>query len=372
MSPPPLKKTKKRSSLTAGVEPPQEDSIAPPSLSLTSLPDEIIFNCLTRVPRCYYQNLRSVSKTLRSLVNSPELHRLRSFLPNKPKGSVYILFHVDKTPLYFWFTLRETEKTSTTTTKIEYRLVPYSTPIRSKFMYRSCTIALGPEIFFVGGYIKPSTKLWILNTRSGDLTKGPNMNVARTCEAIVESIDGKVYVMGGCDDDDIQAEVFDPNSREWTVAESKKKLQPMRRLRASVNGKVYMVKGEKIVVYDPRKGQRFKKVKMPSGGGRHGGGLFYMCAVADVLYCYYFTHGLMGFDAKLKVWRRVVGLEKLGVAIFHNAATVEYDGKLAIFWHGSSKKDIRCVLIMLDLIGDVIRGTIEWCVKLFKFASFVN
>lgn len=103
------------------------------------------------------------------------------------------------------------------------------------------------------------------------------MNVARTCEAVVENIDGKVYIMGGCDDD-IQMEVFDPYSREWTVAESpKKKLQSMRRLRASINGKVYMVKGEKIVVYDPRKGQRFKKVKMPSG--RYGGGLFYLCAV---------------------------------------------------------------------------------------------
>ncbi|CAH8322731.1 unnamed protein product [Eruca vesicaria subsp. sativa] len=91
------------------------------------------------------------------------------------------------------------------------------------------------------------------------------------------------------------------------------------------------------------------------------GGLFYMCAVADELYCYYFTHGLMGYDTKLKVWRRVVGLETLGAAILHNAAMVDYDGKLVIFWHGSSKKEIRCAVIMLDLIGDVIREMIEWC-----------
>lgn len=162
MSPPSLKRTKKRSSLTAfkaGVEPPQEDSIGSSSLWLTSLPDEIIFNCLIRVPRCYYQNLSSVSKTLRSLVHSPELHRLRSFLSNKPKDSVYILFHVDKTLVYLWFTLREIEKTIP---KIEYRLVPYQSPIRSKYMYRSYTIQVGPEIFFKGGYIRPSTKLGFL------------------------------------------------------------------------------------------------------------------------------------------------------------------------------------------------------------------
>ncbi|CAA7044854.1 unnamed protein product [Microthlaspi erraticum] len=100
-----------------------------------------------------------------------------------------------------------------------------------------------------------------------------------------------------------------------------------------------------------------------------------MCVVDDVLHAYFSQQGLMGLDAKRKVWRSVVGLDKLE-ANFYDAVTAEYDGKLAVLWYGSSKQEInvglpksksvkifptiRSAVIALDWIGEVIRGTIEW------------
>ncbi|KAL9300253.1 putative F-box domain-containing protein [Arabidopsis thaliana] len=82
--------------------------------SLSSLPDDVVLKCLVRVPRRYYQNISCVSKRLRSLVRSPELHRLRSLFH---KNSIYL--YCLETMKFNWFTLSRSEKK----TAIEYQLV---------------------------------------------------------------------------------------------------------------------------------------------------------------------------------------------------------------------------------------------------------
>ncbi|KFK32845.1 hypothetical protein AALP_AA6G294500 [Arabis alpina] len=325
MSSLPSKTIKKRCSSIASRagKPRREDLYLSSSPSFSSLPDDVVLNCLHRVPRCYYLNLSCISKTLRSLVRSPELHRLRSLLP---KHSLFLSFREEDAPdnMFYWFTLRPIEKK----TKIEHRLVRTTIPFPShSFMHRSSTVAVGSEIFFIGGSLKPSRDLWILDTGTGELTQGPSLKVARTYETVVEEIDGKIYVIGECEDG-LQVEVFDPKSRSWKVGESlEEKLQCrlMNPLSASLNGKVYIVETGRIAVYDPREGGRLETVEMQSDI------VWCMCVVADVLYAYYFLSGLMWFDTKRKIWCRVVG-ERLRDAKYHDAVMAEYNGKLAILW----------------------------------------
>ncbi|KAG2254648.1 hypothetical protein Bca52824_084784 [Brassica carinata] len=154
-------------------EPPKKHSShhPPPPPSRSSLPEEIVLRCLAFVPRSYRLSLSWVSKELRSLLRSPELNGLRP-----DKNSLYVCFqnkYNDPTTVH-WFTLRPNEETTTT----EYVLVPNPTPF-PPHKYGSSTATVGSKIFFIGGPRKPSSDLWILDTRTGNMTQGPSMSVPR-------------------------------------------------------------------------------------------------------------------------------------------------------------------------------------------------
>ncbi|CAF2049358.1 unnamed protein product [Brassica napus] len=365
MSPPPLMKVRKLSSFMAGKRPREDDNDPSSPSPLSWLPDELVFKCLLHVPKTYDLNLSYVSKTLRSLVRSPELLRLRSSLP---KNSIYVYFREKKTlkPKQYWFTLRPIQSSKR---EIEYQLIPVSNFPSHPFMYNSSAVAVGSEIFFVGGLSEPSSDLWILDTRSGELAQGPSMKVARTCDSVVGVINGKIHMIGGCLNKKIQVEVYDPKKRSWTVGKGPDERFRLRlmttQLTASLGWNVYSAETAKINVYKARQGGRLETVKMPSDV------VWCMCVVADLLYVYYFREGLMWLDAKSKIWKRVVGvgcndLKALDVK-FHDAVMAEYNGKLAILWPEAEgihlvkpKIRIRCALIALDWVGDGMRGRIEW------------
>ncbi|KAL0897965.1 hypothetical protein Bca101_081926 [Brassica carinata] len=214
--------------------PPQKDN------HLLSLPEDIVLSCLARVPRDCDLNLAYVSKTLRSFLSSPDLNRLRSLLH---KSSLYVSFYeINKngTWTYRWLTL---EKTT-----IGYRLVLFPCH-RYPFMNRSLAVSVGSEIYFLLKYLEYPSDLWILDTRSVKLSQGPSMKAALMSEA-VGVIDGKIYVMGfdrfEGTDEKIQVQVLDPKSKIWK-SEGQEKVPPRtwynNKITASLEGKVYMVKG---------------------------------------------------------------------------------------------------------------------------------
>uniref|UniRef100_M4F4M9 F-box domain-containing protein n=1 Tax=Brassica campestris TaxID=3711 RepID=M4F4M9_BRACM len=240
-------------------EPPENYTThPPPPPSLSSLPDEIVLRCLARVPRSYHLSLSWVSKNLKALVRSlPELNGQRSILHKR--SSLYLCFQQEYNDSSFhWFTLCPTEETSTT----EYQLLSNSTPF-PPHKYGSSTVAVGSNIFFIGRSRRPSSDLWILDTRSGNMTQGPSMSVPRNVEdAAVGVIDGKIYVIGGGGyHEEIQVEVFHPKSETWELA-GIENMRTIPRSSASVEGKVYMVEYEKTSVYNPREceGQRLVKI----------------------------------------------------------------------------------------------------------------
>ncbi|KAL0741443.1 hypothetical protein Bca4012_082956 [Brassica carinata] len=149
--------------------PPQKDN------HLLSLPEDIVLSCLARVPRNCNLNLAHVSKTLRTFVTSPELNRLRSLLH---KSSLYVCFYeinVNGTRTYRWLTLDKTT--------IEFRLVLLPCH-RYPYMNGSLAVSVGSEIYFLSKYFQYPSDLWILDTRSGKLSKGPSMKAALLSEAV--------------------------------------------------------------------------------------------------------------------------------------------------------------------------------------------
>ncbi|CAH8361926.1 unnamed protein product [Eruca vesicaria subsp. sativa] len=356
-------------------EPPEKHT---PQLSLSSLPDDIVLRCLVGVPRIYHLNVSWVSKHLRTLVRSPELTVLRSTLPNSCLN-VCLEENLDFDHSFFhWFTLNKTE----------YGFVLNPTPIPSHPSYGSSTVAVlgSSKIFFIGGPRgEPSTDLWILDTRSGTITQGPSMTVPRVARrAAVGVIDGKIHVMGGRGfNEEIQVEVFDPNSETWELA-GVEKVRKISRSSVSVERKVYMVEYEETNVYNPRKGEgeprmvRFVSEMISEGTGRkkkftemaHS-----VCVVEDVLFGFFTGKGLMWFDTKLNVWRRLLVRDGKQLVISRVKGMSEYDGRLVVFnyiipTHGlwgvneddimAATKNVQCILVSLDRAGDKICGTIVW------------
>ena len=128
-----------------------------PSSSFSSLPDEshdIAFKCLFRVPRCYDLNLSLVSKTLRSLVRSPELYRLRSQLKSVYLSYYFYQGRLSRSPSYSWITFRPGDKT--TDYQLEHRPLSLAdVPIPDL----GDAVSVGSEIYFISERSVLSTKL---------------------------------------------------------------------------------------------------------------------------------------------------------------------------------------------------------------------
>ena len=150
-------------------------------------------------------------------MRSPELSRLQSQL-----NSVYLSYNfyhnMLRRPNSYWITFRPGDKTT------DYQLEKKSLSLAD--VLRPClgsAVSVGSEIYFIGGRGFPSTKLWILDTRSYRLRTAPSMKVGRSAgyKVAVGVVEGKKYVIGGSDEDS-QVEVFDPETQTWDFAGEEK------------------------------------------------------------------------------------------------------------------------------------------------------
>ncbi|CAH8328971.1 unnamed protein product [Eruca vesicaria subsp. sativa] len=326
------------------------------------LPDDVVLKCLSRVPGRYDLKLSLVSKALRSLVCSPELHRLRSQL--LPKKSVFLSYHIyqgpmDPSPSFRWITFRPGEKT--TDYQLEQRSLSLADVVPTHRFGHA--VSVGSEIYFIGGRSVHSPELWILDTRSGHLRTAPSLKVGRLkYKEAVGVVAGKIYVIGGSEERS-QVEVFDPQAQTWDFV-GEEKVTCESRFSASMKQKVYMVDIDgRVSAYGPREGINSDATEVPSDDM-----LKLVCVVKNVLYGCFEWSGLMWFNTKLKVWIKVVDRDgkdgKLELYSFAAAKMVEYEENIVFLWPLGNidpmKKDVVCKLIALDSLGEEIRGRIEW------------
>ncbi|XP_010490410.1 PREDICTED: putative F-box/kelch-repeat protein At4g35120 [Camelina sativa] len=306
---PPQKKRKKKTTI--------------PPLSFSSLPDDIVLNCLARISRCHYRSLSLVSKSIRSLIYSPELYQSRSLIGNT-EPFLYLCQHSH--PYDRWFHLDQNLVTDGNF-KDERSLSPITPSSSAPFM--STTVAVGFEIYQMGGTInnQPSSAVHVFDCRTHTWRDAPNMTVARK-RAQSALMDGKIYVIGGTVETSSSmtwAEVFDLSTQTWKPLPS-----PTNDYACKVGirrGKLYVKSEHKKYVYDSRDG-RWKELLE----GLSGEYKFRPCCVIEDVNFGVHRDGKVGwYDSERKNWSMVKGLEDHRFG-YRTIRLANYGGKLIILW----------------------------------------
>ncbi|CAH8331626.1 unnamed protein product [Eruca vesicaria subsp. sativa] len=187
-----------------------------PPLSFLSLPHDIVFNTLARIPRTSYPILSLVSKSFRSLLASPGLEAARSLI-GRPEKYLHVCLNLNPNPRWFILSQRELIPTSS---------FPY------KHLNSSSVVSTGSETYVVGGELvvngreETSKRVFLIDFKTHQWRELPNMRLSRR-EAVVKVMDGKIYVTGGSSKrkystkDDNYREVYDPNTLTWEPTSAK-------------------------------------------------------------------------------------------------------------------------------------------------------
>ncbi|CAA7020551.1 unnamed protein product [Microthlaspi erraticum] len=197
----------------------------PPSWFL-SLPDVILVNCLARVPRSYYPKLCLVCKTFRSLILSTKYKlSVARFHLKTQEDVLHVCLQLPTQALPSWFSLWiRPDQTLTNHIGKKKKSTRNTLLVPTPCSYIPCVpkfiVSVGSECYGISQRNDPSSALWIRNQETNREIRlwreCPNMRVARR-RAVAGVVDGKIYVMGGCEENETVnwAEVFDPKTQTW-------------------------------------------------------------------------------------------------------------------------------------------------------------
>lgn len=196
----------------------------------------------------------------------------------------------------------------------DFSLIPLQISPPSPYVppHGSPTIAVGSEIYFIGGLAAPSSSVRILDCRSHTWRDAPSMAVARRNNAKVVLLEHEIYVMGGCGSNktDNTFEVFDIKTQTWSVLPSPIPDNNEIWRHIAVNafqGKLFVVVEETEYTYEPKSGTWDWEVV--GDESRH---IHVICVIENVLYGYnYWRSCLMWYDYEGRKWKDIKGLGKL-------------------------------------------------------------
>ncbi|KAL1198931.1 F-box/kelch-repeat protein [Cardamine amara subsp. amara] len=356
-------------------KPPTRNS--PESNPIPSLPYDLVLSCLARVSKLHYPTLSLVSKTFQSLIASPELYKTRSFL-NRTESSLYICLEFPSDPTPRWFTLYQKPNQTLTKEKKKkssgYVLIPLSIPNSPPTQYDRGILAVGSNIYAIGGSNKcgteyvNSTNVSILDCRSHMWHDAPSMRMKRINPA-GNVVDGKLYVAGGCEDFDSSnwMEVFDLKTQTWELVLSPfaKRCKSHIYKSSVVDGEIYIF-GDKGVVYKPKE-DRWEMLEENQSLDL-GWGLLCYCVIDNILYSYTYSGGIRYYDTEVRNWMDLNGLGEFPkCAAYAFVKIADYGGKMAVFWDkylrssGYKSKTIWCAVISLKRSKTKeVWGKVEW------------
>ncbi|CAG7897980.1 unnamed protein product [Brassica rapa] len=378
---------KKRKNMTSPLPPPPP----PPSCPSFSLfPDEIFVNCLARISRMYYPTLSIISKSFRSLLSSTELYAARSHI-GSTEQCLYVCLSDESYQSPQWFTLcinpnrtltvstiKKKKKKKTKTLGKSLAPIPSSdSPSISK-----STVVVGSDIYVIGGPIKtepscPSSAIRILDCRTHTWRDAPSMIVARN-DSLTCFYDGKIYVMGGCgDDDEPWAEVFDIKTQTWErLSDPGNQIRNIWRCDfytiIGMKGKIHFWNSYRAYAYDTSQDNWESMID---------GGVWYHCIPKSACEIdgvwYHMSYG-RSYDFRWtmegETWKAVKGLDSLikmynrnGGSSCNKTKLVSCCGKLLLLWEGymkhnpNNRKKIWCAEITLETDDEgEVWGNAEW------------
>ncbi|VVB09693.1 unnamed protein product [Arabis nemorensis] len=340
----------------AGEPPPKKKKLfAPDPSPLLLLPDEIVVNCLARVPRCYFPAISLVSRTLRRLIASPEIYIERSVL-RRNEHVLYVVLRSHATETPRWYSLNpkplENEPEST---GINHRLVPIPS-FPSIPCWGMSIVSIDSEIYVIGGCINDElvSTVLVVECPFNTFRFLPSMKQARGCAA-TGIIDGKLYVIGGCSPlSSNWVEAFDLKTHTWESVTGLYNVKVYEKTIRSfvVGGNVYIMDRKNSFVYDPKQGRlgsdRLVDTQWSVGS----------CVIDDKLYTFGEKNKIFMFDPIARVWCYVKGLEELPEKP-DGSRMANRGGKLVILYNMKKyNTEIRCTEIELEWRGGEVWGTI--------------
>ncbi|CAN8271366.1 unnamed protein product [Cochlearia groenlandica] len=332
-----------------------------PTTVFSSLPKDIVLCILAHISSSYYPTLSLVSKRFHSLIISKALHIFRSQL-GTVENCVYVCL---QSPTYprdrRWFSLLINHNNTKSKENLLLNM-PSSYSPRLPIFHET----IGSKQYCIGGIESTSSSkdVWVYDNNNKMIghrwCKAPTMTVARK-NPLMWAKDGKLYVMGGCDDNETTywGEVFDAKTQIWEPLPDpgpEIRFSLLKKLRNySEEEKIYMMTNEKLFIYDikERKWRREETVD----------GRKIMCRIKNVPYCVSKDKVCKWFDYTCLRWKVVKCLGELDghLKSGHGVDIGGYGEKLVMFWFGPGPK-IMCAVIFLEKNLDVgeVSGRVEW------------
>ncbi|CDY42635.1 BnaC01g00470D [Brassica napus] len=337
-----LMSSKSRSSAaTSRKDPPHDKKMPatePMSISFSSLPDDLLINCLARVSRLYYPALSCVSKNFRSIIASPEIYQTRSSL-NRTEKCIYLYLSFCRDPETYWFTMRRRPSRNIANESSGYYMEMVPSPKYLHPAQSSTLVAVGSDVYKIGGGDHSTCKLSkrkcsysfsVLDCRTHTWRQAPSMWMERDSSSTATFFDGKIYVAGGCDKRYVgypdRVEAFDLEKQTWGF------------------------------VTNPRVFDRYHKFK--AARECH-------CVIDDVLF-FWESGAFKWHDSKTRLCKEVSdvkGLPDLHDPKFCKMAMVDLGGKMGLLWNTKTSQECKiwCAEITFERRhGDEMWGKVEW------------
>lgn len=211
----------------------------------------------------------------------------------------------------------------------------------------------------------PSAHVWVFDARFNRWEEGAKMRIGREFAA-AGVINGKIYVLGGCNVDNRTksnnwAEVYDPTIGSWEGVPSPVEIrEKIMHGSAVIDNKMYAMADRGGVALDPEE-MSWGCVSTEMDLGWRGRAT----VVDDVLFCYDYLGKIKGFDVEEFAWRELKGLEKDLPNFLCGATMANVGGKLCVVWvgQGSGRRiKVSCAEIQVrkDCFGELWGSTV-WC-----------
>ncbi|XP_018443571.2 F-box/kelch-repeat protein At4g38940-like [Raphanus sativus] len=330
----------------------------PSSDPITSLPEDVAFDILARVPRRDYPRVSLVSKLFRSLiVSSPEILYARRSSSGCAEHCLYVSVRnlVNGVDRFYTRSIGHYHRLV---------LIP-GLPVLPR---RGSVVAVGSMIYVFGGFYvddwKVTSSAFSIDCRSHTVQPLPNMPLPM-CDTVAYYMDGRIYVIGP---EDLTSEskkvvvVFNTETQTWMTTTTKPAGMEIRNLRTDevlMGGKMYMRDRRKSFVYEPKESKwETDEVLASKEWGR-------ACGVDDVLY--YHDSGkneLRWYDPKQRCWGVVKGVEALlaETLVFGYIHCVCYGGKLVLLCPkgGRSEDQVRTEVFFAEIFLERRKGGQMW------------
>ncbi|CAN6834360.1 hypothetical protein HID58_094759 [Brassica napus] len=191
----------------------EKSSEPPSSLTLPSLPEDVIVDILARLSRCDHPTLSLVSKHFRSLVASAELYSRRSLLACTEDYLYVVLDDKNSCYFYHWYILCRKANGSHCLVR-----APSTFPI---LYYAASFVAVGSRIYVFGeiDHTNMTTNAFCMDCRTHKVEPIPSIPLLLVCK-FTGFIHGKIYVTGYCYHDNTKnvMVVFDTETQMWEHA----------------------------------------------------------------------------------------------------------------------------------------------------------